>query len=111
MAVFDITSPDQGAKKQTKVRVKSFAYGDGYSQESPEGINNVVETWNLSFTGRSQATIMAVEDFLISNKGYPFTWVNPLGRTFRYKCKEWDANYEVSTSCSLTCTFDQSFEP
>lgn len=111
MTTFNIASPDQGLTQNTKVNMRSFQYGDGYTQEVADGINNVASDYNVSFTNRTQATIQSIDDFLIAQAGAPFTWVNPRGVTIRVKCKQWTPNYQVSTSCSLSATLTQSFEP
>lgn len=111
MPTFNIASADPGLADTKKVNMRSFQYGDGYSQEVADGINNVSSTFSLNFTNRTQVTIQAIDDFLIAQAGAPFTWVTPRGATIRVKCKQWTPNYQITTSCSLTATFNQTFEP
>jgi phage-related protein len=111
MTTFNIASPDQGVTPTTQVNMRSFQFGDGYTQEVADGINFVSSVYNVAFTNRPQATIQSIDDFLIAQAGAPFTWVTPRGTTIRVKCKQWSANYQVSTACSLTATFTQTFEP
>lgn len=94
-----------------RVNMRTFEYGDGYTQEVADGINNISGEYSVNFTNRTQATIQSIDDFLTAQAGAPFTWTNPRGMTIRVKCKLWSPNYQITTSCSLNATFTQSFEP
>lgn len=110
-AVFNIASPDPGVSQNQAVNLRSFAYGDGYSQNVADGLNNVWATYTLNWTGRSQATIQSMDDFFIAMAGAPFFWTNPRGQTQKYTCVLWVPDYEVSTSCGMQATLISSFEP
>jgi len=111
MTTFNIASPDQGLAEQIEVRMRSFEFGDGYKQQVANGINNTKSTFSAVWSGRTQATIQAIDDFFRAQAGAPFTWTTPRGTTVKFTCTAWAPNYQVSTSCSLTATLEQSFEP
>jgi len=104
--------PDQGASKSVEARVASIKFGDGYSQETADGLNNVVETWSVSFTGKTRTAIQAIDDFIAALKGFqPFEWTTPENRTKKFRCKKWAPSYNHDNDCSLNATFEQHFGP
>jgi len=104
--------PDRGATKDTTTRVNASKFGDGYEQRVPDGLNSVMETWQLSFTLRTLAETQAIDAFLAANKGASaFEWTNPLGQTRRYKCQKWNASFNHDGDSSLTATLERVFEP
>jgi phage-related protein len=110
MAVFTWV-PDKDAAREAEAKVLSAGFGDNYSQDLPDGINSVSETWDLAFTVRSLTEIKAIEDFLAAQKGSTyFTWTTPRADTLKFKCTKWKATYRTPTDNSLTCTFKQTFQ-
>lgn len=109
MAIFTWT-PDRAASSETEAKVLSAPFGDGYSQEVPDGLNNMPETWELTFSVRTTAEIKAIRDFLVAHKGATyFTWTTPAGDTLKFTCKKWRATWGTSADNSITCTFKQDF--
>ncbi len=111
MTTFNIATPDQDASAAMQVKLRSFSFGDGYTQDIADGLNAVSGVYTLNFTNRTQATVQAMDDFFTNQAGAPFTWVNPRGQTIKVKCLQWIPSYIVSTACSMSATFTQSFEP
>lgn len=109
MATFNQATPDQGATKTPRVRVRANAFGDGYEQRVGDGINNVMEDWSLSFTLRTKTVIQSIDTFLKSQAGVlAFDWVTPDGgASKKFICKEWSASYIHDGDCSLTAKFEQ----
>lgn len=108
MATFNQATPDQGASKTPRVRVRANAFGDGYEQRVGDGINSIMEDWNLSFTLRTKTVVLAIDAFLKSQAGVlAFDWVTPEGNTKKFICKEWTAAYIHDGDCSLTAKFEQ----
>lgn len=62
-------------------------FGDGYSQEGPDGINPVREVWALRFDNIPLATGQAIRAFFKARTGQSFTWTNPDGVEKRYKLR------------------------
>jgi phage-related protein len=112
MTTFNISKPDQGATKSSKTRTRVSKFGDGYEQRIGDGINSIVESWDLTFSGRTLAEIDLIDTFLEAQAGvYAFYWATPRGVTRKFKCVEWKPSYSHAFDCSLTCTFEQVFEP
>lgn len=69
-----------GEKSKRKVgfRILRVDFGDGYSQSMPDGINNALEEWDLSFENYPAADVDTITDFLDSLKGSAvFSWTPP----------------------------------
>ena len=59
--------------------VAEAVFGDGYSQQAAEGINNVTEAWQVSIRGMAEK-ISAVDTFLRRHGGFKrFLWTPPGG--------------------------------
>lgn len=109
--LLNIATPDSDAGADIAVSMREFPFGDGYSQRVANDINFIKQTWPLSWTHRSEATIAALDDFFRENAGKPFTWVTPRGETLRLTCDKWSPRYPNATDCSITATLVQSYEP
>jgi phage-related protein len=61
-----------------KPRVLTAQYGGGYRQDSADGINNILETWNLVFNPVSLTEAQQIADFVRGQGGYQkFNWTPP----------------------------------
>ena len=100
--------PDYGAKRTIKPRILQAKFGDGYSQDTRDGVNNLLEVWKLSFTRRTAAEVTAIDTFLMSAAGTSqFVWTTPRGVMFNFKCREWETDDSIPSDSSLLCTFEQ----
>jgi phage-related protein len=103
--------PNQGASMRPKFAVNKAVFGDGYSQRVADGINNVKQVWDLSFTLRPRADIDAIDTFLSTHEGVSsFEWETPKGETLRFICETYATSYNHDGDCSATATFEQVFE-
>lgn len=99
--------PDASISKTTEPRVASAKFGDGYEQRVGSGINNMLDTWSLSFTG-SVAETNDIEAFLRWHGGVvAFTWTTPDGNTGLYICRKWGKQRERSAKVVMSCEFEQ----
>lgn len=100
-----------GAQGTTRLRVRSAQFGDGYSQAVPDGINSIVRSWPLSFSGRS-AYVTPIREFLIAKRGAEsFFWTPPLGVQGLYRCGEYALTAHGGNLYTLTATFREVFAP
>ena len=94
-----------------KFRTLSARFGDGYEQTAPDGINNKLESWPLTFEGTS-ASITPIKTFLESKLGTrSFLWTPPLGTQGMYKCKTLSVVPKGGDNYEISATFEQSFQP
>lgn len=98
----------------TTYRTLKAQFGDGYSQQCADGINNVYDTWALSWAGAA-ADVTPVKSFLDALQGYlPFYWTAPLGTQQLYRV---DMSSPPTLTPSTggnyvyTATFIQVFHP
>lgn len=99
-------------------RVRKVAFGDGYEQRSPDGINTLMKEWNMVFQNRLLTDINTMTNFLEARKGTTsFTFI-PVGESTTYKvvCEEWQKDtvlYDTTNTKgygSLSVTFRQVFD-
>ena len=71
--------PDWGATPELTPRVRSVQFGDGYSQDAPDGLNPILPTWKLNFTKRTQAEAQAIYSWLVAQNAHytRFDWAAP----------------------------------
>ena len=74
-----------------KPRVQSAKFGDGYGQDSPDGLNSTLQVWTLTFKEVYSGQVTQIRDFLKARKGVErFEFVTPLGDLITVKCQsEW----------------------
>lgn len=112
MATFSYT-PDFLSQKKTKPDVLQIKFGDGYEQRQAFGINTRAKVWSLSFKLRENSEADAIEAFLEARNGVEaFDWTEPYGSTAeKWVCREWSRTIEKAQRSTITCTFEQVFEP
>ena len=70
--------PDRGVGTDQAARTYKAAYGDGYEQRVAAGINNLPESWSLSWNNRTANDGNKVIKFLEDHKGATaFDWYPP----------------------------------
>lgn len=71
--------PDWGATPELEPRVRSVQFGDGYSQDAPDGLNTILPVWKLTFSKRTQAEAQAIYSWLIAQNAHytRFDWAAP----------------------------------
>lgn len=65
--------------KTTNYRVLQMNFGNGYSQTAPDGINNQVDTWMLTFTNMGLTDYNNLIAFFNTvGSSQPITWQSPV---------------------------------
>lgn len=86
-------------------------FGDGYSQEVPNGLNNETQKWNVSISGYGPY-IRQVLDFIRDQKGMSFQWKAPntsgLGW---FRCKRYSESDKGGDYWTLNMEFEQGYAP
>lgn len=79
MATFPATyKPDMSSQYVPEIRALDVGFGDGYSMSGPDGLNTIVDTWNLKFSNRPSADIAAIKSFLDTHGTWTvFDWIAP----------------------------------
>ncbi len=85
-------SPDIGAQRRMKPHVYQIKLGDGYENRIADGINFMLPSWTVKFTG-SEAIVSQILNFLEGQQALtPFTWTDPLNNTGTYICRDWNSS-------------------
>lgn len=104
-------SPQILAPGTRSYAIRSAKFGDGYSQEAPDGINNASDSWDLSFAG-VEDYIQPIYNFLDGMKGATsFYWTPPLRGQGRFKVKQFKTVPQGGGLFVLTATFEEHFAP
>lgn len=111
MATFTFT-PSFEPVLSEKPRVLSARFGDGYEQRVGDGINIRARSWQLTFKQRTAAEMAPIIAFLRARNGFEsFDWTDPDGVAGKFICREWSKSTNNAVTQTLTCTFDEVFEP
>lgn len=106
MALRTFTPPvrqSPGTKIKPTVKKLSAEFGDGYTQESPDGINNVRDNVDLVWDTLLPDQAKAMEIFMKEHKGViPFYYDVDEGEMRRWKCEVWDRTRGSPFSFSAT---------
>jgi phage-related protein len=104
--------PSKNISKSTKTRTREISFGDGYSQRVPDGINNILREWKLTFENRGIDTANQIISFLESQNGSEsFSWTPPGTNTsYRVVCMEWSETDTSHISKTISATFKQVFD-
>lgn len=95
----------------TTYRTRKAQFGDGYSQEVKDGINNATDTWPLTFRDKG-AVIAQIKAFLDAHAGSAsFYWTPPLGVQGLFKAAACQVQPNGGDIFTLTTTFQQVFRP
>lgn len=63
--------------KATAIRVLQQQFGDGYMARRQDGVNPVIETWNISTPPLPVSNVLALENELITLGSNYFLWTPP----------------------------------
>jgi len=103
--------PDRNIQRTSKPNVHKIQFGDGYEQRLQRGINNLMETYQISFNNRPNSEIDTIIDFFDLKAGVtafdftvPDTTENGGLTTIKVVCEDYSQTYfnlEVN-SCRAT---------
>jgi phage-related protein len=97
-----------GTKMNPEIKTLEAPFGDGYTQGSPDGMNNVREVASLNWAVLLEDQADAIYSFLKAHKGtIPFYYALRDGVTRKWTCKQFDRLWD--TPNTVTATFRESF--
>lgn len=100
--------PSYASEVPIKPRLRTIQFGDGYKQQSPDGINNILLSLNVKFDGRNQSEATAILHFLNTRAGaesFVFNALPPYNTNKLFYCEEWSSNQVFSDNFSITAQF------
>lgn len=109
--------PDKTLTRNNKPRVIKIQFGDGYEQRVQEGINNITQSFSVTFNNRPKAEIDDIMAFLDNKAGttafdftYPDTNASGNERTVKVVCEDYTQTYSFDDFYSCTATFRRVYE-
>ena len=100
-------------KKTVMAKTLSAQFGDGYSQEAPDGINNIVRSYEITWAALTPSEKTSVEGFLESVGGWGrISWTPPYeetSRLFIVKDAEWELTVLNNSTFSISCELKQVY--
>lgn len=97
-----------GTKVTPEVKTLEAPFGDGYTQGSPDGINNIRQVASLNWQVLLDDQLQEILDFIHAHKGtIPFYYALRDGVVRKWTCKEFTPTWD--TPNTLTATFRESF--
>lgn len=110
MAFVTFTPPvrqSPGTKNTPEIKLLQAAFGDGYTQDGPDGSNNVRDVVSLSWNVLTEADAQTIFDFLMAHTTVPFYYAMTGNTTKKWTAK--DTSRAWDTPNTVTSTFRQSF--
>ena len=101
---------DRNIARQTKVRVLTATFGDGYEQRVRNGINPKEETFSVSFNNRNSNEITVLAAFFDNKSGANFDIVIN-GATIKVAAEEYNVTYGQESINSLSIQLRRVYEP
>ncbi len=109
--------PDKGFSRASEPVMFKVQFGDGYEQRLANGINNIKESFSVSFNQRAKAEIDDFQAFLVAMKGqhkfqYTFEDSNAGGSetTIKVVADTWDQTWDYGDFYSLNFTVRRVYE-
>ena len=116
----DLTStvrrPDKGFTRQSQSRIFKTEFGDGYEQRLANGINNLAESYGVSFSNRTKEEIDDITAFFaskgaVSNFSFTIPDSNNSGETtIKVVCDSWSQAYTTGDYYGCSATFRRVYE-
>lgn len=103
-------APSPGTTFKPKVKVLETEFGDGYTQSTPNGLNNIREHAQFRWNGLELWQMQAIIGFFEARKGAEVFYYRPAGYAdpLKWTCKEWEKTFDNGV-WKITASFVQSF--
>lgn len=80
--------------RKPEVNLKTASFGDGYTQDTRQGLNHIRDVLSLSWELLTPAQAAAIDTFFTSQGGdTPFYFQRSDGVTKKYTCREWGRKF------------------
>lgn len=103
--------PSPGTSDRPEIKLHTADFGDGYTQETPDGLNHIRRVIVLKWEMLTPAQCASILSFLRQRGGWEPFWYTPSDETvaIKWTCKEWDDQRLKNGLRSLSATLKQSF--
>lgn len=105
-------APSYGSALTIKPNVTPIKFGDGYENRVALGLNTKLRSRRLESTNRPTALADAIEAFLNARGALEsFDWTPLYGAPGKWVCREWTASPTSPNHRTISCVFEEEFEP
>lgn len=98
-------APSYSSQVNREYRTLETEFGDGYAQVVKDGLNNVKQTWELSWANINDTDAATILSQLDSFAGTAFQWLTPENQTKWFTCKKVNRSFTGFQNGTLTMTF------
>lgn len=102
--------PSPGTQRKPTLKILEADFGDGYSQPTPNGLNHIRDSVNLSWETLTEDQMHDIYEFFVARKGTESFYYRPTGypAVEKWTCKEFDNSLNDGV-WKVTATLLQSF--
>lgn len=102
------------SSKTTDFRTIKMSFGDGYSQRAPNGINNRIDSWEVTWGALTFAELDTVETALSNIGGHNIIKWTPSGEYTEKFFINKNSSYSRTRTgnvFSVSCSLEQIYDP
>lgn len=114
-----------GSSAEAEIRMREVQFGDGYSQRSPDGINNLPLKFSITFNNRPREEILEIQKFfrggtrLYPREGHEYFYLYPPSpvdwgddtRPLKVICRSWRITPGEAQLATMSAEMEQVFDP
>ncbi len=103
--------PSPGTERKPELKIKTTEFGDGYTQETADGLNHIRRTISLTWETLTPTERNTIDSFMTERGGYlPFYYTPSDESTpVKWTCKEWGDRSGKMGFKTFSATFKQYF--
>lgn len=105
-----IWQPNYSYSLPMEPKVRTIQFGDGITQSSSDGLNNILLNIDLEFNERNLEEYTAILHFLDNNKGYQsfyFVPPQPFNIVKRFVCAKWTPSQQFYDNYNISAQFNE----
>lgn len=104
-----IVRPSPGSDFKPVISIRKAAFGDGYTQAAPAGLNHIRQTVSLKWDGLTEAQAASLRAFFESRKGVEPFFYRPYGiaEPVKWTCSDW--SWTAQAPFSFYAKLEESF--
>mgnify|MGYP001188565944 FL=1 len=106
-----IWTPSYNQSAEISPRVLTVRFGDGYTQRTPDGINNNLLNLDLTFENRSEKEATAIAHFLNVRRGaeaFAYTPPSPYATQKLFICKSFSSTFVFNDNFTVSAKFEET---
>lgn len=104
-------NPQPGAKLSRTLTLLKASFGEGYTQTSPDGMNHIRKSWDLTWPVLTYDQAMSIDNFFQDLGGYQaFVYTVPgTADDLNWTCEQWDMTVNQGGTYQITARIVRSF--